>query len=195
MEQIKTADNGKNNGVNATKIIKGVDGLILPNARELTTKQERVVLKRFFDDFCKIKDDGTIHCVINNDYMQFFKTTILHLSLLDADTFSDTSKNLFARCLTACVNSCLKLRAKQLDKSSDLNSWQSILQGVGVVTFVKQFILAYMHITNTAIVEYNQKFTLVNADALREIKQANNFAMWQQIRIDLGLIEKEKDGE
>jgi hypothetical protein len=192
MEQTTNAViNGKNDAVGVVKtttnIIKGVDGLLVADAKSLITKNERVVLKRFFNDFCKLKNDGTIHAVINNDYLSFFVGMVEHLTIIDIEPIKNDSKNLLSKVLTACVNSCLKFQCKAFDKSSDLNSWRVLLNGVGVLAFVKQFILSYLHLTNKMIIEYNQTFKIIDAETLKQIKINANFELWQKIRHELGL--------
>ena len=188
MTQTQTAvTNGKND--ESIKILKGVDGIIVDNARALLTADIRKPFRRLIDDFCTIKDDGTIHCVLRGDYLQFIKQVVCTLTTIDSTAFDDDSNGLFKKVVTLAINSCAKLKQVAVDRSSDLNSWRSQLASVGVVTFIKQFILAYMHITNKAIVEYNQKFSFVDADTLVDIKRKNNFAMWQAIRTELNLID------
>lgn len=199
MTQTQTAVNGKNGALNsqtansttadAVKILKGVDGVIVDNFKDLLTADIRKPFRRLIEDFCTIKDDGTIHCVLRGDYLQFIKKVVTQLTTIDATAFDNDSNGLFKKVVTLAVNSCAKLKQVQFDKSSDLNSWQSQLASVGVVTFVKQFILAYMHITDKTIVEYNQKFAFVDSQTLLEIKRKFDFEKWQSIRKNCGLID------
>lgn len=200
-DAVNTANtNGDANGVDTQKkVIKGVDLLLIDNLRDMIEKGDKQKVKNFFELHCKLKDDGDFHITANDDYIKGLKTFILSMTKLDANAFDDDSNNLFKKVLTTTATACFRLKAKTGDKSSELNSWRSVIQNVGVMLFIRQFLLAYMLHTNKSIYAYNDSVVLVDIDTAKQIKQKANFELWQTIRRELGLTtddgDTQKDGK